>query len=121
MGTAGMGPRAVGAAAGTPPSLAPLPFPGTDQVDPARVFRASGYTSPAPSRNGVAQVALWLSVAFLVPLPPLLAVSAALGGIAWIRAGGRGGAGLRAARGAVAISASGIALWGLLVLLIWTA
>lgn len=94
-------------------------FPGTEQVDPARVFATPGYTSPPPPTNAMAQVALWLSVPLLFAGPFLL-VSAILGAVSLARSSGMHGAGRRAAAGALAISVVGLVLWGLLWLVLGT-
>ena len=83
MDATGAGPRAPMPRPGGARPQDAAPFPGADRVDPAQVFRADGYTSPPASSNGLASVALWLSAFFLF-LPPLLLVSGALGGIAWV-------------------------------------
>ncbi len=86
------------------------PFPGTEGLDPTMVVRGPGYTAPPSPTNPLAQVALWVSVPSLL-VPPLLIVTAVLGVIAWILASRRQNVGGQAARGATAISATGILLW----------
>ena len=94
-------------------------FPGTDGVDPAAVFRGPGYQSPLPPTNGVATTALWLTLVGVF-LPPVLLVSAVLGGIGLARAPRLHRAGARAGGGALAVSLVLLLLWGLAYLLLQT-
>lgn len=95
------------------------PFPGTESVDPERVFRGPGYTAPTPPSNGTASTALWFTLAGVF-LPPLLLVSLILGAIGLIRAPRLAGVGGRAAGGALAVSLVLLGLWGLVWILLAT-
>lgn len=100
--------------------MPPTPFPGTEDVDPAEVFRGPGYTAPPSPTNGVATTALWMCVAGVF-FPPLLVLSAILGGIGLARAPRLHHVGARAGGGALAVSLVLITLWALVYVLIRTA
>lgn len=105
-------PRTVGEA-----ELVTSPFPGTEDVDPATVFRGPGYTSPLPPTNGLSTTALWLTVVGVF-LPPLLVVSGLLGAIGLARAPRLHRVGARQGGAALAISLVLIALWALIYVLV---
>jgi hypothetical protein len=98
------------------PSAA-TPFPGSEAVDPAAVFRGPGYTAPPPPTNGVSSTALWMTVVGVF-LPPVLVVSALLGAIGLARAPRLHRVGARAAGGALAVSLVLIGLWALIYVLV---
>lgn len=95
----------------------PVPFPGSEAVDAAAVFRGPGYTAPLPPTNGLSTTALWLTVVGVF-LPPVLVVSALLGGIGLARAPRLHRVGARAGGAALAISLVLIGLWALIYVLI---
>lgn len=105
-------PRTVGEA-----ELVTSPFPGTEDVDPAVVFRGPGYTSPLPPTNGLSTTALWLTVVGVF-LPPVLLVSGLLGAIGLARAPRLHRVGARQGGAALAISLVLIALWALIYVLV---
>lgn len=96
---------------------APTAFPGTEDVDPARVFATPGYTGPQPPSTAMAQTALWLAVPGLV-LPIFLPLAVILAGVALLRARRTRHAGHHTALAALIVSLVGILLWGALYVLI---
>ena len=52
-----------------------LPFPGTEELNPADVFAAPGYTAPRPPRAAAAVVALVAGLlSTFIPIAPLVAI-----------------------------------------------
>lgn len=95
-------------------SETPMPtvFPGTDRVNPASVFAAPGYTSPAPVSTATAALSLWLSAACLVIFPLGLIFTLVLGALSFFHARRNEGVGARPALGGIVISLVGMLLWG---------
>ncbi|QWW19730.1 hypothetical protein I6B53_00900 [Schaalia sp. 19OD2882] len=92
-------------------------FPGTEDIDPSRVFAGPGYWSPPAPRNPLATTTLWLTVLFIF-LPPLLVLSAGMGGVALFQSVSRGGVGRRQSLAAIIISAVCLLLWILIYLVL---
>ena len=108
----GTGPRQ---SAPSPPPMSA--FPGSEDVDPTRVFAGPGYTSPPPPGNAMARVAVWLCVAGFL-LPVLLPVSTVLAGVGLARSSRVGGVGREAALAALVISLLAMLLGGGFYLLV---
>lgn len=106
-------PGTVGSAYGP----AGFTFPGTEEVDPARVFAGPGYTSPRPPFSTWARVAVVAAVLGVFPGISLLAVVAghlALRETTRTRASGRG-----MALAGLALGYIGVSLW-LLLAVVWS-
>ncbi|WP_159624117.1 DUF4190 domain-containing protein [Actinomyces sp. zg296] len=93
------------------------PFPGTESLDPARIFSGPGYQAPPVRTDGVATAALLCAILSFIPLLGL--VAAGLGAWALRRLGRSYGTGRTLARLAIVVgaTASALQLWFLVGLI----
>ncbi|MDO4259708.1 MAG: hypothetical protein Q4C87_09350 [Actinomycetaceae bacterium] len=101
------------ASAAEAPALAAPTFSSAAPVNPEEVFFAAGYTSPPTPTNRLSQAALWLTLLFFF-VPPLLFISAILGGVGMYRSQSLVGVGWREGLAALVISAVVGVLWVIL-------
>lgn len=92
--------------------LSPLPFPGTEHVNPAEVFAGPGYNSPRPLTSLLARVSIVAAVCGMIPGASLVACIAGHLALREINASPRSGRGL--AQAGLTLGYIGVTLWLLL-------
>ena len=88
-------------------------FPGTESLDPAKIFRGSGYEAPRPEVSGMARWALGFSLLGFIPFLSPIGLGLGLGSLGETADGRRSGRG--SAEAEVSLGAMGTIGWLLIL------